>query len=460
MTMGFRRLLRAGLAALGVATLIVTAGSTAAAEAERPVRSCAALATLKLRDTTILGTTAGSGPAHCAVRLVVTNPPSGDRVTVGVWLPDRWNGRFQGLGGGGFSGGSPFTTPAGALRAGYAVAATDAGHAGGGGSFAVGPDGTPDEQLIADFAYLGIHEMTVAAQELVRSFYGVPRFRSYFNGCSTGGRQGLMEAQRYPADYDGIAAGAPAINWTRLQAAQLWGPMLMRLAHHEVPPCVLTAVTRAAVRACDPLDGRTDGVIGDWRDCHFDARTLIGAETACGTVTATDADIINKIWDGPRGFWYGLERGADLTVLNDASQPFRITDEWYRYWLGQDWRTLTYEQYLRSATPYQDVMATDDPDLSAFRAAGGRLVVWHGTADQLIPVRGSVDYFRRLGDAGSFARLFVAPGVAHCGGGPGAAPRDPLGAVVRWVEKGVAPDRLAGTHGRPVCRYGFSCPAA
>jgi feruloyl esterase len=484
--------LRTASALLGSAALVLSMStSVAAADTHSPGRSCVSLTSVRLAHTTIVSATdvaaTATTPAHCAVQLVVTNPPAGDQIKVGVWLPTRnWNGRFQGIGGGGFSGGSPTTTPAAALRDGYAASATDAGHTGASGSFALNPDGTLNWQLIADFGYLGIHEMTVAGKALTRSFYRKSSFYSYFNGCSTGGRQGLMEAQRYPKDYDGIAAGAPAINWTKFHPAQLWGQLRMRLAGNVVPPCELAAATQAAIASCDKRDGLTDGVVGDWRGCRFDARTLIGTVTACGTITATDAELINTIWDGPRGvdgefLWYGLEREAPLQALNNSAGgvglPFFVGLEWFRYFLLQnptwDWQSMTYEQYLllfqQSELQFQAVIATDDPDLSAFRDAGGKVVFWHGTADPLIFFRGSVDYHQRLEAAmggarqtQKFARFFVAPGAGHCGGGLGAAPTDLLGAVVRWVERGQAPDELAGQRTdaagnvvltRPICQY-------
>ncbi|MDW5330289.1 tannase/feruloyl esterase family alpha/beta hydrolase [Plantactinospora sp. KLBMP9567] len=487
-----RRSLLTGLAALTGAVLVLWIGSSvSAAGSNRPVRSCASLASTNLPHTTMLSATAvtatASVPAHCAVQLVVTNPPAGDQIRVGVWLPtENWNGRFQGTGGGGFSGGSPTSTPAAALRDGYAAAATDAGHTGGSGSFALNSDGTLNWQLIADFGYLGIHEMTVAGKALVERFYRPASFHSYFNGCSTGGRQGLMEAQRYPSDYDGIAAASPAVNWTKFHPAQFWGQLQMMLSGNVIPQCKLAAATQAAITACDGRDGVTDGIVGDWQGCRFDARRLIGTETDCGTVTAADADLINKIWEGPRdadgGFlWYGLERDASLGALNNTSGgnqlPFGVGLDWFRYFLlqnpGWDWRTMTYDRYLllfqQSVLQYQAVIATDDPDLSAFRDAGGKVVFWHGTADPLIFFRGTVDYYQRLEAAmggakqtQKFARFFVAPGVGHCGGGQGAAPTDLLNSVVRWVEQGKAPSSLVGRRidgggdvllTRPVCQY-------
>jgi hypothetical protein len=295
-----------------------------------------------------------------------------------------------------------------------------------------------------------------------------------------------MEAQRYPRDYDGIAAASPAINWTRFHPSQFWGQLQMRLAGDVVPPCKLAAATQAAVAACDARDGVTDGIVGDWQGCRFDARTLVGTVTSCGTISAADADLVNKMWEGPRGadgqfLWYGLEREAPLGALNNSANgvglPFFVGLEWFRYWLLQnptwDWQTMTYEQYLllfqQSVLQYQAVIATDDPDLSEFRDAGGKVVFWHGAADPLIFFRGSVDYYQRLVESmggarqtDTFARFFVAPGVGHCGGGQGAAPVDTLDAVVQWVEHHKAPTELAGQRTdaagnvvltRPVCQY-------
>jgi hypothetical protein len=478
--MGYRRY---PYLVLVVALVVLAHAGVAAAVRNHQARACTNLAALRLPDTTVTGTTVvpatGSAPAHCAVRLTVTNPPATDRITVAVWLPaGTWNGRFLGLGGSGFTGGLRADAPDRELRSGYAAATTDTGHPGDSGSFALGAGGG---QRVTDFGHLGIHRMTVVAKAVVGAYYGRTDFRSYFDGCSTGGRQGLMEAQRYPADYDGIAAASPAINWTRFHPAQLWGQLQMLVSGHRVAPCTLTAATEAAIAACDPADGLTDGIIGDWAGCRFDARTLIGAVTPCGPVSAADAALINAIWDGPRDpagarLWYGLERDASLTPLHDT-EPFFIAVEWLRYFVvqnpGWDWRTITYDGYLRlfdqSVQRYRDVLATDDPNLSAFRDAGGKVVIWHGTADPVVMFRGSVDYYRRLATTmggadrtAAFARFFVAPGVAHCGGGRGATPTAVLDAVVRWVEDGDAPTHLRGERTddaghplltRPVCPY-------
>ncbi len=342
--------------------------------------------------------------------------------------------------------------------------------------------------LIRDNAYLGIHEMTQTAKAVVAAFYGKAQRHAYFNGCSTGGRQGLMEAQRYPADYDGILSGAPAINWTRLHAEQMWGTVAMQQAGTFPPRCKFAQAQAAAVAACDAADGVKDGVIADPRRCHFDPRLLVGASAAgCPAFTEADADVVRKIWQGPRRrdgtfLWYGLPRGADFSGLSatggtpPGARPNPITLDWWRYFLMQnpewDWSGLTpaaYEMYFdQSVEEFSAVLATDHADLSGFRDHGGRMILWHGWSDQLIYPEGTIDYYerveRRMGGAAAaaaFARLFLAPGVAHCGGGTGPQPQGAFDAVVRWVEEGEAPETLraagrgpaGGERTRPLCAY-------
>jgi Tannase and feruloyl esterase len=483
--------------ASGVGGPAFAATSEAAATHSGQRGSCASLSGLRLPNTTVDSATAvaptATAPGYCAVKLTVNNPPSNDAVRVGVFLPDDWNGRLQGVGGGGFVGGNPDAPNLAALQAGYATAGTDTGHAGSGGNgaFALNADRTLNWQLINDFSYLGIHEMTVTAKAVIAAYYGSSPKYSYFNGCSTGGRQGYMEAQRYPNDYDGIAAGAPAINWDRFMVAQMWGELQMNLANDFIPQCKFAAANQAAVAACDGLDGVKDGVIGAWQHCRFDARSLIGTVTPCGTITATDADIINKIWQGPRDsrgkfLWFGLLPGASFSGLNNTvtvngtttPAPFLISLNHFIYWLARDpafdWTTMDLARYVdffrQSVDEFNGVIGTSNPDLSRFRAAGGKIVGWVGTYDQLIYPQGSIDYYQRvianqggLDQTRKFFRFFIAPGVAHCGGGAGAAPADPLGALVDWVEHNKAPRELLGvrrdTSGnivmtRPVCLYG------
>jgi len=216
-----------------------------------------------LPNTTI--ESAGVDPANanvCRVTAVSTHPPLGDKVRIWVAIPiTNWNGRFLGNGGGGFSGGNAGAVNA-PVAAGYAAGATDTGHEGG-GSFALDAHGRLNWQLIRDNAHVGIHEMTVTGKALTQALYGVAPKYSYFSGCSTGGRQGLSEVQRYPQDYNGVVSGAPAINWDRFTNAHLWGPVVMNAANNPVAACKLTAAAAAAVAACDGIDGVKDRVIED-----------------------------------------------------------------------------------------------------------------------------------------------------------------------------------------------------
>jgi len=229
-----------------------------------PVRSCESLAMVALPNTIIESATVdAANPGVCRVTAITTHPPAGDKVTVWIAIPTlNWNGRFLGNGGGGFVGGSAAGVNQG-VALGFAAGATDAGHEGGSASFALDANGRTNWQAIRDFAHVGIHEMTVTGKALAQAMYGVAPRYSYFNGCSTGGRQGLMEAQRYPQDYNGIAAAAPAINWTNLMMQSMWGSMLMNTSSNPIASCKLAVATTSAIAACDGLDGVKDGVIED-----------------------------------------------------------------------------------------------------------------------------------------------------------------------------------------------------
>src|SRR5215467_629996 len=288
----------------------------------KPVRSCESLAMVALPNTTI--ESAIVDPANsgvCRVTAVTTHPPMGDKIRIWVGIPtSNWNGRFVGIGGGGFSGGSAagVNQP---LSLGYASASTDTGHDGGSGSFALDANGRLNWQLIRDNAHVGIHEMTVTGKALTQAMYGAAPRYSYFDGCSTGGRQGLMEAQRYPQDYIGIVSGAPAINWTKFIPQELWGAVQMNAAGNPIPACKLAAATAAAIAACDAMDGVKDGVIEDPKRCNYDPKALIGVSAGdCGSFSETDVNLIRKFWEGARRedgtfMWYGMARGADLGAM-------------------------------------------------------------------------------------------------------------------------------------------------
>jgi len=435
------------------------------------------------------GTTA-AGTSYCLVKVLI---PPAINIWVGLPMDGKWNGRLQSEGGGGYAG--SVAVPTGSINGGYVGVQTDTGHSGGSGTFGCINDcvgntaanpGQPDVQRQIDFAYRSEHEMAVIGKQLAQAFYGqLPQY-SYWNGCSTGGRQGMRIAQDFPGDYNGILAGAPAFHWDRFQAYQIWPEVVMRLeAGGPISAAKQNLATNAAVAACDPSDGVTDGVIRDPPVCTYnpgnDASITRASCTAADNTCLTpgEASAIQKIWGGARTasgklLWPGLERGASLTGLAGAT-PFSIAVAQPRYWVyfdtTWDWQTLTYANYesffkdtMRQVNP---IMASENPDLSAFRNNGGKIVMWQGWADQLIMPQGSTMYYDAVANVmGGYSALqpwyrhFMAPGVGHCGGGNGPQPQNLFQSVVDWVENGVAPDRIlaskavtGGTQTRPLCPY-------
>jgi len=454
-----------------------------AAHAQAPVTSCdaAGIGAVKLTADkppkileaapAVAGKDAAAVP-YCLVKVLV---PDAINIWVGLPMDGKWNGKLQSIGGGGYAG--AVAAPAAPVLDGYVGVATDTGHTGGDGTFGMKSPGVANKDLWNDFAWRSEHLMAVVGKQLTQAFYGKQPQLSYWNGCSTGGRQGLMMAQRFPEDYNGILAGAPAINWDRFQAAQIWPQVAMlRDNGGAVPAAKLTLATNAAVEACDMLDGVKDGVLEEPRACTFDATKLAcpSGATSDSCLTPGEATAINKIWAGPKGHWYGLTRGTPLQQMLAGPQPFMISINQPRYWVyldpAWDWKTLTFENYgkffddtMRAVGP---VMATDNPDLRAFRRHGGKLILWHGWSDPGIMPEGTVDYFEKVakGDykgTGQFARLFMAPGVGHCAGGTGPQPQNMFGSLVEWVEKGKAPDSITAsrkledgrTRTRPLCPY-------
>ena len=440
-----------------------------------PVRTPESLSSVALPDTTIDSVTIDPSDGSCRVTATVTHPPAADRIQVWIALPVKgWNGRFMGTGGGGFAGGSPRSL-ARQVALGFAAGATDTGHVGGRGSFALDAKGRLNWPGIRANAYLGIHDMTVVGKALCSAFYGKPPRYSYFTGSSTGGRQGLSEAQRYPEDYDGIISLAPAINWSRFLTADIWPQLVMLEARNFVSLAKLRAVTEASVRACDEKDGVKDGIVDDPISCDYDPAAFIGTQVDGAPFTAADAGVVRKIWEGPRSrkgefMWHGLTRGTNLTplALTEGSplrgRPFGITMDYFRFYLKQepdwDWTTLTHAEFeqlqQQSIEQYTDVISTDDPDLTRFRDRGGKLLLAHGLIDELIPVQGSIDYYRRvvqrmggLKATQKFARFFLLPGVDHSVGGPGPAPIRLAETIVSWVEEDKAPGMLHGEQRDP-----------
>jgi hypothetical protein len=410
-------------------------------------------------------------PDWCDITVTLTHRGADDRVAVKVGLPqDRalWTGRFQAVGGSAYQAGDFGAPLVQGVKDGYATASTDAGvRSGLDASWALTADGTVNQPLLTNFASRSVHELAVVGKAVTQAFYDTPASYSYWNGCSTGGRQGYLEAQEHPRDFQGILADAPALSWDRFAVATLWPQVVFHEEGVSPTPCELDAFNDAAVAACDTADGVRDGIIDDPQACRWDPRELVGTQVDCGdrtvTISASVADAVRKIWAGPvsadgRKLWYGPNKGADFGWLATPGKPFVVADLWVKNFverdLGLDTTALSYEQFEQtfrsSQRQFHDVIGSDDPDLSAFARSGGKLLSWHGQADQLVPTQGTVDYRerveRRFGGPArvdSFYRLFLLPGVAHCGGGAGAQPTDALGALVKWVEEGQAPATLA-----------------
>ncbi len=435
---------------------------------------------------TSVSTGTASGVPYCLVKVLV---PPAINIWVGLPTGGNWNGRLQSEGGGGYAG--SVGIPTGSIAAGYIGVQTDTGHVGGSGTFGMltpAPNGAPDVQLQTDFAYRSEHEMAVIGKQLAQAFYGeVPRY-SYWNGCSTGGRQGMRIAQQFPGDYNGIVAGAPAFHWDRFQAYQIWPQVAMRLdAGGPIAGAKQTLATNAAVAACDAIDGVVDSMIGDPRQCTYNpvndaAITRASCTSTDNTcLTPGEASAINKIWVGARNasgkpLWPGVERGAALNGLGGAT-PFAIAVAQPRYWVyfdpTWDWTTLTYSNYeaffKQSMQMVNPMMASETPDLSAFRNSGGKILMWQGWADQLIMPQGSIMYYDAVtnfmgggyAQTQQFFRHFLAPAVGHCSGGNGPQPQNLLQSVVDWVEQGIAPDRITASRTlsggalqtRPLCPY-------
>ncbi|MFJ4102986.1 tannase/feruloyl esterase family alpha/beta hydrolase [Amycolatopsis japonica] len=421
-------------------------------------------------------------PAYCEITVTLTHGTAGDHVKVAVALPRTgWTGRLQAVGGSAYTAGDFGAPLVQAVKDGFSGVTTDAGvpltflDT----SWALNSRGEINRPLVTNFATRSVHEAALVGKDVTQKFYQREVAYSYWNGCSTGGRQGYSEAQRYPGDFDGVLANAPAVHWAEFAVATLWPRVVMNQEKTYPATCVFTAFQQAAIKACDGRDGVTNGIVDRPDECGYDPRSLIGTKVLCGdkevTVTAADAEVVRKIWAGPtdehgRRLWAGLPKGADFGPVTTAP-GFPVAVGWVQTFLkkqpGFDTEKLTYRQFAdlfrQSVREYDDVIGTSDPDLSDFRRAGGKLITFVGTDDQLIPPGGTLRYRheveREMGGSkrvNDFYRLFLAPGVAHCGGGAGATPTNALGALVDWVEDGKAPATLSAANGgktRDLCPY-------
>jgi len=416
-------------------------------------------------------------PEFCRATLTLT-PSIDSAIKVEVWLPTSiWNGRFQAVGNGGFAGAVPYAAMGRALLEGYATAGTDTGHVGNSADFAPG-----HPEKVVDFAYRAIHEMTVAAKRVIDAHYGrAPQF-SYFNGCSQGGRQGLTSAQRYPADFDGIVAGASAWEQMRSHAARMSLNLTVnRSPEAVIPPSKYPMIHDAVLKACDSLDGVVDGVLEDPSACRIDYSSLAckGADSAsCLTpaqIVSAKAMTTPLVRPGTGEVLYPgyLMPGAELQwAVLGAPQPLRLSQTAIanlvygdKAWPGRSFDAVA--ELARVDASDNGLMRSNDANLAPFFKRGGKLLMWHGWADPQVPPQMSTAYYtnvmKTVGPAAEQGiALFMMPGVYHCQGGPGPDNFDRMGAIEAWVERGQKPTQLTASRlnagvvdrTRPLCSYG------
>ncbi|MBO9670742.1 MAG: tannase/feruloyl esterase family alpha/beta hydrolase [Sphingobium sp.] len=421
-------------------------------------------------------------PAFCRLRGVL-RPTADSQIAFEVWLPaEGWNGRFHGIGNGGFAGSVSYSGLASALQSGSAAASTDTGHSGG-VTDAAWAEG--HQEKVVDFGWRAIHLTATTAKALAAAFYGNAPRHSYFISCSNGGRQGLMEAQRFPEDYDGIIAGAPAYNWTRLFTGFVWNAQQLAKPGASITAAKVSALTSAVLARCDKLDGLTDGLVSNPLRCGFDPGDLKCAQTetdAC--LTDRQIDALRAIYQGPRKsngqqIYFGFPPGGEMAPGSPgwdawifgpapgASIQNAFGSNFVKFIVGapDGWTPADFDfdrdfDQLDAKTA-QTFNATD-PDLTSFAARGGKLILYHGWSDAAIPAQGTLAYYdavqRKMGvgKAQSFARLFMVPGMHHCAGGtgpsefgqggPSPGDRNPstnlAAALETWVEDGNAPEQI------------------
>jgi feruloyl esterase len=413
-------------------------------------------------------------PAHCRVAATLT-PSTDSQIEMELWLPtESWNGKFLAVGNGAWAGSVQTAAMATGLRRGYATASNDTGHKGGSASFVVG-----HREKLVDFGYRAMHEMVVQSKEMIRTFYGRAEQLSYYQGCSTGGRQGMMEAQRFPADFDAIIAGAPVYNMVHLNVSQVALQVdMLRDTSRIVPPAKVTLLANAVMAACDARDGVKDGIVSNPRACTFDPAVLAcKAGDAADCLTAAQVESARRAYapvTDNGGLVYpgrspGFESGWRIPTPGAPINP--LFGDMVRYVAREnaDWDPMTFDLHddLARALKNGGFVEANDPNLASFKSRGGKLLLYHGWADPGPAPENTINYVeavgaRLAGPQDDWMRLFLLPGVGHCGGGVGPDQADFLAALERWREAGEAPDRITATRAsrgtetpmsRPLCPY-------
>jgi feruloyl esterase len=472
-------------ALLGISAACAKNGDTA--------MTCSSLTTVTLSQNMTITTARMIGadasaktPAYCEVTGIIA-PVSRSRITVVYRLPTPWNGKLAGLGGGGWAGNITLDRPPGrnftaaaALAKNYATAQTDGGHA----AFEVWDTGwAANPESVIDFSYRAIHLMTVAGKAVVARYYGHPQKHAYFQGCSTGGRQGLMEVQRFPNDYDGVVSGAPVYDLLTQTSA------LVRTQAFNKPGAALSAsqlkrLHEAALAACDTQDGVMDGIVGDPRSCNFDPAILECKEGAStpDCLSAAQVAAVREMYAGVKTVdgriaAYPLSRGGERSWSRFSAAPSSSAggasaglgglrealfgDPDYDVKTFAADRDLSKVRGSEFAANYE----AKNPDITPFIVHGGKLLLWHGFDDPGPSPLGTIAYYEAIQrttgvktELNASTRLYLLPGVYHCGGGPGADEFDSLTALDQWVESGKPPESLIATRNdgklsRPLCAY-------
>jgi feruloyl esterase len=412
-------------------------------------------------------------PAHCRIAAVL-RPTDDSHIEMEVWLPSDWNGKFLALGNGGWAGSISFAAMASGLQAGYAVASNDTGHTGGSASFAVG-----HPEKVIDFAWRAMHEMTVHSKRMIEAFYESAPELSYYQGCSTGGRQGMIEAQRFPADFDALIIGAPVNNQLTLNATQLHTmKTLIEDRSLALTPAKVELVHNAVLASCEVNDGIEDGFLNDPLACDFKPESLQCDGTVNDScLSPREVTAVNNVYAGVFGndgelLYPGHAKGFELgwRVPAEGSEPTALQTDATRYLAYEDadwdWREFDLERDLelvRDKAGFIEALATD---LSAFKARGGKILFYHGWNDPGPSPINTINYYDSvIATMGplqdDWLRLFMMPGMGHCAGGPGPDNADFLGAIEAWVEDGIAPERITAARveqgetvmTRPLCPY-------
>ncbi|KAL4950472.1 Tannase/feruloyl esterase [Aspergillus filifer] len=444
------------------------------------------------------GAVNASNVSFCAVSVAYTHTNQSDHVNTEVWLPlgDEWNGRMMGIGGGGFYCGlygANMLAMLAAVSEGYVAVATDCGHT----ALQTPEDwllespGHVNYHLLEDFASVALNDAAIIGKDVTESFYGTRPQYSYFSGCSQGGRQGMMLAQRYPDAYNGISAAAPALNWARILVAGFFTQLAMNQLDSYPRWCELDYLTDATVSQCDGLDGVLDGIVSNIDACHLNPFDLVGADVPCGEeivpLSESAAIVATAAWDGPStadgaSLWEGVNIVANLTdgMSSQCSPTGRCTGlpvvyaaDWIRLVVEKDpsfdLDAITKVEYAQifqaSIEEYDSIIGTADPDLTEFSRCGGKLLTFHGQADQLVPSRNTRRYYEDVASRDpsvrEYYRLFEAPGLGHCWSPGGLYPSTIFDDLVAWVEEGRTPQTLPVSfiddnnirHDRILCPY-------